>query len=224
MTSDPRFDALAGELAVHGLILRGGFHPEPGDDAPEDAATLLLVGNAGAEMWPAFSAAGRSEANPMNAWTVRVVAPIAAAAGGRALYPFDGPPYRPFQRWALRAEAVHPSPLGILIHPDYGLWHAYRAALVFSDRIALPPRRERPSPCASCADRPCLSACPVDAFTPGAYDAAACRAHIASPAGADCMDLGCRARRACPVGDKWRYEPDQARFHMAAFRRGSRTG
>ena len=32
------------------------------------------------------------------------------------------------------------------------------------------------------------------------------------------MALGCSARRACPVGVAYRYEPTQARFHMEAFR------
>ena len=41
----------------------------------------------------------------------------------------------------MRAEAVAPSPLGILIHPDYGLWHAYRGALAFAERLALPRAR-----------------------------------------------------------------------------------
>ena len=26
----------------------------------------------------------------------------------------------------------HASPLGLLIHPDYGLWHGYRGALLFA--------------------------------------------------------------------------------------------
>jgi hypothetical protein len=35
--------------------------------------------------------------------------------------------------------------------------------------------------------------------------------------GEDCMTLGCRARRACPVGREFTYVPDQAGFHMRAF-------
>ena len=30
------------------------------------------------------------------------------------------------------------SPLGILIHPDWGLWHSYRGALAFRERLDLP--------------------------------------------------------------------------------------
>jgi len=144
---------------------------------------------------------------------------IAAALGARALHPFGGPPYLPFVAWAKRAEPVRESPLGILIHPDYGLWHAYRGALAFKERLDLPPPDRRPHPCDSCVDKPCLSACPVAAFSPGGYEVDACAGHIAAAAGRDCLDLGCRARRACPIGRKWWYEADQAAFHMAAFLR-----
>ena len=108
----------------------------------------------GSSLWPAFSGsaeAGDGAPHPLNRWTQRVVGEIAREVGAMPLFPFGGPPYLPFQRWAMRAEAVAPSPLGILIHPDYGLWHAYRGALAFAERLALPPRVERPRPCDSCA-------------------------------------------------------------------------
>ena len=72
-------------------------------------------------------------------------------------------------------------------------------------------------PCDSCSDRPCLSACPVDAFRDGVYDVAACARHLRTEAGADCVEEGCRVRRACPVGVGYAYEPLQAAFHMKAF-------
>ena len=79
-----------------------------------------------------------------------------------------------------------------------------------------------PDLCLSCDGQPCLSACPVDAFTPQAYDVDRCAAHLHVSAGADCMGAGCLARRACPVGTEYRYRPSHAGFHMAAFagRRG----
>ena len=143
--------------------------------------------------------------------------------GASALYPFDGPPYWPFQRWAMRAEPVRPSPLGILIHPRHGLWHAYRAALAFAEEIPLPPREDAPDLCGECADKPCLAACPVGAFGAAGYDVGACLEHLRSAAGRDCMTAGCRARRACPVGQQHAYPPAQAAFHMAAFRARCRT-
>ncbi len=220
-----RLRQLEQALAASGLLLRGGFHPEPSDGVPGDPGTLVLVGNAGPAMWRAFAADGDrygDRANALDDWVRDVLTGIAGEAGATALFPFGGPPFLPFQRWAQRAEPVHPSPLGILIHPDFGLWHAYRGALAFDGRLDLPPSDDRPSPCATCADRPCLSACPVDAFGPGGYDVPACIGHVSAREGSDCMELGCRARRACPVGREYVYEPAQAAFHMAAFRSANR--
>jgi ferredoxin len=213
---------LAAALSAHGLILRGGFHPAAEEEGFEGARTALLVGNAGRAMWEAFAPHIDGAPNPLDRWTKRVVDAVAGEFGARAVYPFDRP-HRPFQRWAMRAEPVHPSPLGILIHPQYGLWHAYRAALLFAERLELPPRPEVPSPCASCAAKPCLAACPVGAFTGDAYDVPACAAHIATPE-ADCLAVGCHARNACPVGADWRYRQAETRFHMAAFGRSVSAG
>lgn len=220
------FTAIAGALVAVGLTPRGGFHPGADDGVPalpggRPAATLVLAGNVGPAMWQVFISQRRAADEPdsLDRWTRRVLEPLAETIGGHALFPFGGPPYLPFQRWAQRAEPVHPSPIGPLIHPDHGLWHAYRGALAFAGHIELPPREQRPSPCETCAEKPCLSTCPVGALTPEGYDVAACAGHIASPAGADCMAQSCRARRACPVGRDQTYGPEQSRFHMDAFLR-----
>ena len=175
-----------------------------------------MAGNAGQEMWRAFEAARAGGALTLDQWSARVLGQLAVRLGARAVFPFDKP-YPPFQRWAMRAEACHPSPLGLLIHPDYGLWHGYRGALLFAAAIALPPPDRRASPCDSCADRPCLSACPVNAFDGKAYDVPACARHLAQLPQPACMDIACLARHACPVGRDYGYAPAQAEFHMRAF-------
>ncbi len=207
-------------LLPHGLMVRGGFHPGPDDGAPEDAETIVLIGNAGPAMWRAFAAARPDGPDPLNGWTRAVLDPIAARFGGVMRYPFDGPPYAPFLAWAKRAEAVFDSPLGMAVHPVHGLWHAWRGALLLPARIVPPPRRVAPNPCTSCAGRPCLTACPVDAFAAGGYDVAACAGYLSRPEGADCLARGCLARRACPIGEADRYGPAQAAHHMAAFLAG----
>ena len=185
-----------------------------------DVATIALVGLAGRRGWAAFSGSPEAQdgvADPLDRWSRRGVDALAAGLGARALYPFDGPPHWPFQRWARRAEPMHASPLGLLIHPVDGLWRGYRGALAFAERLAVPPFRAAASPCESCVARPCLSACPVGAFTGAGYDVAGCAAHLHRPAGRACMEGGCLARRACPVGAAPAQEPNEAAFHMRAF-------
>lgn len=223
--------ALDAALREHGLALRGAFQPEA--DAPRlpdgrAAATVALAGAVGPSLWETFQRARRAEPDPLDRWSERVLGAVAARFAAALVLPWQGPPFPPFQRWARRAEPVHDSPLGILIHPRHGLWHSYRGALLFAERLPLPavptPDRDAgPAPCLRCAERPCLSACPVGAFgapepgAPARYDAAACAAHVASDAGGECRERGCLARRACPVGADAAYGAAQQRFHMAAF-------
>ena len=217
--------AISLALAPIGLAVRGGFHPDGADELPpmphgQAAATVLLVGNAGPDMWNAFSRSAQAHdgaPHPLNRWTRHHMDALATAVGGIALYPFDATPAWPFQQWAARCEPVHPSPLGMFIHPEYGLWHAYRAAIVLAERIDLSAPAPVASPCQTCTNRPCLSACPVGAFSASGYDVAVCARHLQSPAGTDCMQGGCLARRACPVGTAYQQLPAQNAFHMRAF-------
>lgn len=199
-----------------GMFCRGGFHPAPGDDL-DGTATVILVGNAGPAFWQSAAPNLPETRHPLDDWTRAILTPIAEECGAQIAFPFDGPPYHPFQQWAQRSEPVFPAPIGPLIHPEFGLWHAYRAAFLLSARIELPARGGAASPCDSCADRPCLATCPVGAFGAAGYDVPKCVDHIERPEGADCLELGCRARRACPVGADFLYPPGQARHHMAAF-------
>jgi epoxyqueuosine reductase QueG len=89
----------------------------------------------------------------------------------------------------------------------------------FGPITAPPPATD---PCATCDARPCLTTCPVDAFTPSGYDVARCLAHLDGPLGALCRTDGCRARDACPVGRGRRYGDDEIRFLMRAFRAAHR--
>lgn len=215
-----------------GLVLRGGFVPDPAETGPaaptrvdgRAVTAVVLLGTVGRSHFDVFASSPEARdglADPLDRWSTRVVGALAARFGAEPAFPFGGPPYRPFLRWAQRAEPLVSSPLGMLIHPDFGLWHSWRGALLFADPVDLPPPvsvAERPSPCATCAGRPCLSACPVGAFGPAGYDTDRCAAHLWSPAGAPCMAGGCLARRACPVAADLAHGPAQAAFHMAAFR------
>ena len=102
------YDAIERALGAHGLIPRGGFLPAPEDAVPGDPLVVVLVGNAGPALWHAFEADRTPGPDPMNRWTRHVLEKTARDLGAAAHYPFDGPPWLPFQRWAQKAEAVSP--------------------------------------------------------------------------------------------------------------------
>jgi len=210
--------AVDNALAPHGLAVMGGFHPEPNDAAPEGIATLLLIGSDGGAMWEAFRASPECAdggPDPLDRWSRRVLEAVAAELGATALFPFGGPPYQPFLRWAGRGEGARPSPVGMQVSAARGLWISYRGALSFAGRLQIvaPPAGE---PCAGCP-RPCLDACPVGAFAGGHYDVPRCVAHITSNAGRACREGGCLARHACPPGANAAPPRAQCGFHMEAF-------
>ena len=98
--------------------------------------TVAMVGNVGQRFWSEIQGAPEGKGpDPIDRWTARVLGGLADGV----LFPFGGPPHHPFQRWARRADpSLSPSPLGILIHPEFGLWHALRGALLYRERLELP--------------------------------------------------------------------------------------
>ncbi|MBB3234067.1 4Fe-4S dicluster domain-containing protein [Phyllobacterium endophyticum] len=218
-------DEVAAALEPYGLVPRGGLVFDEVDQAPPPgegmiAKSVVLVGHYGSSIWPHFMEWRQWHPNmidPLDAWSKQALSEIAADFGAKSVFPSDRP-YLPFQQWAGRAEGLRTSPLGMLIHPEYGLWHAYRGALLFDHPVAFPTHHAPAChPCDTCAEKPCLSTCPAGAFNSASFAVDSCRHHLAGPQGATCMDGGCLARLACPVGRGHAYAQDQQRFHMAAF-------
>ncbi|MEM7300831.1 MAG: hypothetical protein AAF468_07070 [Pseudomonadota bacterium] len=200
-------------LAPSGFELFGWFCDEAGE-------TGLLIGNVGSRIWSPFSNSEpylNGVADPLNTWTRDIIDPLAESIGAEARYPF-GDAVWPFQQWAIAALGVSQSPMGLLIHPEYGLWFALRAALMIPVEEIVPPS-VTDHPCESCDAKPCLSSCPVGAFSPDGYDVPACVAHIGSSSGYGCVRDGCLARSACPVGTAHMSESPHMAFHMRAFKR-----
>lgn len=193
-----------------------------------NSGSLILVGNTGSAFWPIFTRSveyADGLEHPLDRWSRRIgqqVVDTLSEVGITAsvLFPFDGPPYVPFQQFALEADAIEPSALGMLIHPDYGLWHAYRFAVLVDEEIPTSPAKSsRRNLCASCQEKPCLDVCPVGAFTREGYDVQSCASYLAANPDAPCLTNGCLARHACPEGSAHHYTQAHAEFHMRAFLR-----
>lgn len=209
------FDALAAVAAVEALEVVGLCRTEPSDSL--GTGTLALLGPRAPDFWDHVQRSGEFRdglRDPLDRWSERVITQIAGDVGGSPLFPF-GTPARPFIGWALRSGRAWVSPVGLLVHDTAGLLVSYRGAVLFAETQPVEPTSSRP--CDSCADQPCLDACPVGALGQGGYDLAVCHAFLDTPDGEPCMSGGCLVRRACPVSQSYPRPPAQSAFHMRSF-------
>ena len=198
----------------HGLMLMGTVH----EDQNGQPQSVVLFGT-GAGFWPLFTRSSEYQdgaSDPLDRWSVRVVGSIAASVQGTAIFPFGGPPYAPFLSWAETTGEAFQSPAGMLVHQRAGMMISFRGAVRVQGQLARPAAA--PSPCQNCADQPCKTACPVDALSAErGYNVAACHDYLDTPDGQDCLQNGCKARRACPVSARFGRDPAQSAFHMQRF-------
>ena len=202
-------------LATHGLNLVAVLDKARAqlDVLAQPSARLVLIGNGGSAFWQAFISSGTRGDHPVDAFSRKLAVRFAEEyLQTPALVLYPGPSQLPLQQLGALAGWHHPSPLGIGIHPEYGLWFAYRAVLlVHADLPSSRPVQDT-SPCTDCQDRPCLQACPAQALAePGKPDVDRClswRLQTESSCARSCL-----ARLACPVGIKHRYTDEQIQYH-----------
>ncbi|MEO9573357.1 MAG: ferredoxin [Tateyamaria sp.] len=200
-------DQIEQAVSPHGLMVMGS-----------DGTRVLIGTDAG--WWDVFRASPEYHDNardPVDRWSKRILGALAIQIGAEAQFPSDGPPYAPFIAWALATGRFWQSPTGMMVHDTAGLMISIRGALELPGPISAAPAGQ--SPCDTCSDRPCVTACPVDALSAtAAYDVPACKAYLETPNGKDCMTKGCHVRRICPVSQRFARPDEQSAFHMKAFR------
>ena len=199
------------------LIILGGFHPQLKDGAPLNSKTLILLGPDEPKFWEVFKTSSEytnNLNNPLDSWSKRTINNIATKLKAQSIFPFGGPPFKPFYQWALRTQRAHESPISLLVHDEAGLFVSYRGALSFDFKVTLP--QVAANPCIGCS-APCLTTCPVQAFKKKSYDASGCITHIKTADTKQCISKGCAARRICPISKNFARLPEQSAFHMKAF-------
>jgi len=208
-------DQIAARVRVDHLDIFGAFHTTAADKL--DAKTVVLLGPREPGFWAHFTASPEysdNEDNPLDRWSTRVVSLAAKELAGEARFPF-GLPMQPFLSWATRTGHAWPSPVHLLVHDTAGLWVSFRGALLLPEKLDLPALPSRP--CDTCADQPCLSACPANALTATGYDLPTCHDYLDTTAGKHCMEKGCQVRSACPQSQKYHRIEQQSAFHMDQF-------
>ena len=192
--------------------------------------SIVVIGNGGGGFWRAFKAHAAENPgwfereNPLDDFTCEVVEkemvrPIqTAGVSCIAAYPFGSGPTLNFMQLAMLAGLAGPSIIGVVVHPVFGPWIAFRAALLLDCEIDRPGEAIGFDPCPTCSTRSCISACPAAAVSfPSGWDIPKCMAHRVE-AYPDCADR-CDARVACVLGPDERYPDDELAYHqMRALR------
>jgi hypothetical protein len=186
--------------------------------APE-AKSVLVLAAGGRAFFGAFAASPEAtrEADPIDAFTTRVVRAAATAIDGHAAFAFErrGGGFADFVALARAAGLGAPSRLGLLLHPVYGPWMSIRAVVLTPWDLAPTAVPVDFDPCPGCA-APCLTACPGDAPRPEGFDVDRCAATRRIAPG--CRNR-CDARRACVVGPEHRYSDAAESHHMGSLPR-----
>ncbi|PJF10382.1 ferredoxin [Pseudorhodobacter sp. MZDSW-24AT] len=213
---EPSLDRLSARLAPHFLKVLGGFDCTGEPEFPDWARSVVLLGPQEPGFWAHLKCQPEwGAADPVDSWSRRVIGRLACDLGGKARFPFGGPPYHPFYAWALRSGQIWESPVRLLVHRSQGLLVSLRGALILRERFDFASGKR---PCDGCA-RPCRDACPVGALTEQGYDLAACHGYLDTPEGAECLQGGCKVRRACPVSHGYARLAEQSAYHMGRFHR-----
>jgi epoxyqueuosine reductase len=195
------------------------------------ARSIVVIGNGGGGFWRAFTAYAAqhtgwsSRENPLDDFTYEVIERhVAAAVRSQdvrcvAVYPFmNAGATINFMEAGKLAGLAGPSIIGVVVHPVYGPWIAFRAALLVDAEIDEYGEALGFDPCPACTTRSCISACPAAAVTfPAGWDIPKCLTHRVEVE-ADCAPR-CHARVGCVLGPNHRYPDDELAYHqMRALR------
>ncbi len=195
-------------------------------EARAKARSIVVIGNGGGDFWRGFvefaerNPGWRDRANPLDDFTREIIerdiVPVVRESGARCrtVYPFiGGGPTLNFIELAKLSGLGGPSIIGVVVHPVYGPWIAFRAALIVDVDLNSPGEALGFDPCPGCVPRSCIPACPANAVAfPAGWDIPKCLTHRVEVE-SDCTPR-CHARAGCVLGPEHRYPADELAYHQ----------
>lgn len=202
---------------------------DSGDVESRKKGCLLLLGHGGRLFWQRYQQTEPEAVDPVDTFSSRISAQALQqhlpSITREQLFPAAN---CPANLMALGREiGWHtPSPLGMGINAQYGLWSAYRAlwwldaeleepaASAFNtmrgpDNNVLPVAADI---CSQCTTQNCLQACPATALSMDNIPNLQQCADFRLAANSSCSNT-CLARMACPVAAEHRYTTEQMTYH-----------
>jgi len=146
-----------------------------------DYRRLMLIGHGGRLMWEKLQSTALESKDPVDQFATSITRSFIHdyLDNSEFFWLFPEPDYSvPLQQLGEAAGWCSPSPLGLGISAEFGLWFAYRAAFLIDSDLPLTSVQPHLSPCSTTALHHCLS----------------------TRSGAE-RGIGYRALRAPPVGD-----------------------
>jgi len=181
--------------------------------------TAVVLGSAGRAFWESFRAATADLRgnDPLDRHTARVADALLEHLRkedpkAQAAFPFNhARRIVPFMALTGHLPWARPQPFGLAVHPRFGPWFAWRAALLTQLAPPAAPKAEA-NPCAACP-APCVEACPAGAVDKGGFHWPDCISFRRDQA--PCRET-CLSRETCPAGAEFRYGRDQLAYHYTA--------
>jgi epoxyqueuosine reductase len=184
---------------------------------PAGFRNVLVFGHGGRELWERLPKPLDPAEHPVDRYAVSLVEAFSRDVlrdyEARILFPFSET-LLPLQRLGRALNLARPSLLGLDIHPEYGVWFAYRCVLVTKADVPPSSLAQFASPCESCVEKPCRPVCPAGAVGAAAesFSLNACAGYRFSE-NSKC-ESQCLSRFACSYKPEHRYSDEQMRYHM----------
>lgn len=202
-------------LNLHAIFNIKDLPGEFGDIQDSSFSQLIILGHGGKKMWSELNKANIESENPVDDFSIKVATDYFRAQlpihKFKIIYP--GEDVIGLRVLGELAGWHHDSPFRIGVNREWGSWFAYRV-VVLADTDYLPSEKWRDnSPCDACSEKPCISACPVDALSSGSLSLEKCIQYRKVDASL-CANT-CHSRCACNVGVQHRYTDEQLHYHYS---------